>query len=142
MNVVAGLHHGHERRQVGVRPAVRLNVGKPAAEHLLGALDSQGLDLIVELAPAVVAGSRISLGILVSQDRPGRLAHRRRDMVFAGDQFQRRLLRRFSSLAINSAIRGSVFFRLILSLRCRKSLVKKVHECRPTLSGATHLQVP
>ena len=48
MNVIARLHHRHERGEVGVGPAVRLDVGELAAEELLGAVDGEVLDLVVD----------------------------------------------------------------------------------------------
>ena len=89
---VARLEERHERRDVGVGAAVRLDVGKAALEELLGALAGDVLDLVVELAAAVVALAGVALGVLVGEPAAGRVHHGGRDVVLAGDEFERRCL--------------------------------------------------
>ena len=67
---------------------MRLHVGKLRAEDLLGAIARQVLHHVGVLASAVVAPSRIALGILVGEDRAGGLEHRFGDEVFAGNHLQ------------------------------------------------------
>ena len=67
---------------------MRLHVRKLGAEDLLGSGARQILDHIGVLAAAVVAASRIALGILVGEHRAGCLKHCLGDEVFAGDHLQ------------------------------------------------------
>ena len=60
----------------------------------LRAIDRQLLDLVHDLAAAVVALSRQALGVLVGERRAHRLEHRRRDEVLARDQLEAVLLAR------------------------------------------------
>ena len=78
-------------RQIGVRAGMRLHVGMPGAEQLLRSLDGQALDLVDELAAAVVPLPGIALGVLVRQHAADRLQHRRTDEVLRRDQLDRRL---------------------------------------------------
>ncbi len=66
---VARLEAAQVDGRVGLRPAVRLDVGGFGPEQLLGALDRQILDHIDVLAAPIVAASRIALGVLVGQAR-------------------------------------------------------------------------
>jgi hypothetical protein len=59
---------------------------------LLGAVDGEIFDLVVETTSAVVAGAGITLGIFIGQNGSRRFQHGGRNVVLAGDQFQRRLL--------------------------------------------------
>ena len=79
----------HERRDVGVGAAVRLHVGEPTLEELLGALAGDVFDLVVKLTAAVIALAGVALGVLVGQPTAGRVHHGGRDMIFAGDEFKR-----------------------------------------------------
>ncbi len=56
------------------------------AEERLRAVDRQLLDLVDDLAAAVVAPARIALGVLVRRRRPDRLEHRRPGEVLGRDQ--------------------------------------------------------
>ena len=73
---------------IGLRAGVRLHVRMLGAEELLGAIARQVLHHVGELAPAVVAPARVALGVLVGEDRAGRLQHRFGDKVLAGDHLQ------------------------------------------------------
>ena len=58
------------------------------AKDLLRAVAGQVLHHVGVLAAAVVAASGIALGILVGEDRAGRLQHRLGDKVLAGNHLQ------------------------------------------------------
>ena len=73
-------------RQIGVRAGMRLHVGMPRAEQLLGPLDGQALDLVDELTAAVIPLPGIAFGVLVRQHAADRLQHRRTDEVLRRDQ--------------------------------------------------------
>src|SRR6185503_8560347 len=74
--------HGHVR----LRPRVRLDVRVLGAEQLLRTVDRELLDLVHDLAAAVVAVPGISLGVLVREDGAGRLEDRRPREVLRRDQ--------------------------------------------------------
>ena len=71
---------------------MRLHIGESAAEQPLGAVYRKPLGNIDILAAAVIAPPRISLGILVGQQRALCLEHRSRHDVFTSDQLDLRLL--------------------------------------------------
>ena len=83
---------GFERRQVdggvGLRAAVRLNVGEFGPEQLLGTIDRELLDDIDEFAAAVVPPAWIAFGILIREHAAGRLHYGGAGVVFAGDHFE------------------------------------------------------
>ena len=83
---VARLHQGHERRRIGGRARMRLDVGEARAEQLLHALDREGFRDVDVLAAAVIALARQAFGIFVGQHRALRLEHRAADDVLRGDQ--------------------------------------------------------
>ena len=85
---VARLEEGEHRRGVRLRAGVRLHVRVLGAEELLRAIDRELLDLVHDLAAAVVALARQSLGVLVRERRAHRLEHRRRHEVLARDQLE------------------------------------------------------
>src|SRR6266436_4975805 len=91
-NGIAGREEGEKRRLVRLRPGMRLDIGKAAAEELLGTLDRQPLGDIDKAAAAVIAAPGIALGIFVGQYRALRFEHRTRDDVLACDQLDLRLL--------------------------------------------------
>ena len=64
---VGRLQEREEYRLVRLGARMRLNVGVDGAEELLHAVDRDGLDLVDELAAAVVALAGIALGVLVGQ---------------------------------------------------------------------------
>jgi hypothetical protein len=68
---------------------VRLDVDVLGAEQLLGALDREQLDLVHDLAPAVVALARVALGVLVGEQGAERFQDRRAGEVLARNQLQR-----------------------------------------------------
>jgi hypothetical protein len=53
--------------EVGVGAGVALDVGERAAEHLLGAVDGEVFDLVVEAAAAIVASAGEAFGVLVGE---------------------------------------------------------------------------
>ena len=75
---VAGLEQREIGGGVGLRAGVRLDVGVLGAEELLGAVDGEPLDLVHDLAAAVVALAGQPLGVLVGHDVGHRLQRRRR----------------------------------------------------------------
>jgi len=77
---------GHERREVGLCPGVRLHVGVGRAEELLQAVDGELLDFVHHLASAVIALPGITLGVLVGQRSAHGVDHRPAREVLAGDQ--------------------------------------------------------
>src|SRR5688500_20382162 len=65
---------------------MRLHVRMIGAEQLLRSIDGELLDLIDELAPAVVPFSWKPFGVLVGEGRTHGLEHGFGDEVLAGDQ--------------------------------------------------------
>ena len=72
--------------QVGLCAGMGLHVGVLSAKQLAGAVDGDLLDLIDELAAAVVAVAGVALGILVGQHAAHRGHHGGGNNVLAGDQ--------------------------------------------------------
>jgi hypothetical protein len=66
---VARLHQSHEHCLIGLASGVRLDVGEGAAKQFLGARDRDLFGDINKLAAAVIATSRIALGIFVGEHR-------------------------------------------------------------------------
>ncbi len=85
---VARLERGEIDGRVGLRAAVRLDVGELGAEELLGAVDRELLDDVDKLAAAVVALPGIAFGVFIGEHAAGGLHHGRAGVVFAGDHFQ------------------------------------------------------
>ena len=85
---VAGLKHRGIGGLIGLRSGMRLHVGVLGAEELLGAVASQVLDDVDELAAAVIALAGIAFGVLVGEDAAGGFQHGFGGEVLAGDQFQ------------------------------------------------------
>ena len=89
---VARLEQREQGGEVGGRARVRLHVGVLGAEDLLAAVDGELLDLVDDVAAAVVARARRALGVLVGEHRAGRLEHGAAGEVLAGDELERLLL--------------------------------------------------
>ena len=83
---VARLQRRHVHRHVRLRARVWLDVRVLCAEQLLCAIDRGLLDLVDDLAAAVVALARIALRVLVRRNRPDRLEDRRPCGVLGSDQ--------------------------------------------------------
>ena len=83
---VAGLERGEVHAHVRLRAGVGLHVRVLGAEERLRALDRDRLDLVDDLAAAVVALARIALGVLVRRHRPDRLEDARPGEVLGRDQ--------------------------------------------------------
>ena len=64
---IARLHAGEEYRHVGLCARVGLHVGVFGAVEAADAFDGECLDLVHDLAAAVIAGPGIALGIFVGQ---------------------------------------------------------------------------
>ena len=71
---------------------MRLYVGKTRAEELFETVDGDLLDSVDMLTPAVVATTRIALGVLVGKHRSLRQKHIAADDIFRCDQFDLGLL--------------------------------------------------
>ena len=89
--VARGQQRGH-RRGVGLCAGMWLHVGVRRPEETGEPVDGQLLDDVDVLAAAVVAATRIALGVLVGQHRALCLHHRERREVLARDHLQRALL--------------------------------------------------
>jgi hypothetical protein len=83
---------GVQDRGVGAGTRVRLDVRVLGAEQLLQPVDRDLLDLVDDLAPAVVALARVALGVLVGEDAALRLQRGDRREVLRRDHLERRLL--------------------------------------------------
>src|SRR5688572_1145205 len=83
---VARLERGEVHPHVRLRARMRLDVRVLGGEERLGAVDRDRLDLVDDLAAAVVALARVSLGVLVRRHRPDRFEHARPGEVLRGDQ--------------------------------------------------------
>ena len=89
---VARLGHSEHHRAIGLRPRMRLDVGKAAAEQLFGAVDGQLLDHVGGRAALIITTARIALGIFVGEHRALGLQHRPGDDILRRDQFDLGLL--------------------------------------------------
>ena len=89
---VARIQQGQEHLGVRGRAGVRLDVRVLGAEELLGAVDRELLDDVDVLAAAVVALSRVALGVLVREHAALALEDGARDEVLRGDHLERALL--------------------------------------------------
>ena len=83
---VARVERGHVDGHVGLRARVRLDVRVLGAEQLLRAVDRGLLDLVDDLAAAVVALPGIALRVLVGRHRTDGFEDRRPREVLRGDQ--------------------------------------------------------
>ena len=83
---VAGLEQAEVDGHVRLRARVRLDVRVLGAEERLRAVDRELLELVDDLAAAVVAPPRIALGVLVRRHRADGLEDRRPREVLGGDQ--------------------------------------------------------
>ena len=83
---VARLQHGEVDGHVRLGAGVRLDVRVLGAEERLRAVDRELLDLVDDLAAAVVALARIALGVLVRRHAADRLEHARPGEVLGRDQ--------------------------------------------------------
>ena len=83
---VARLHQPEVHGHVRLRARVRLHVRVLGPEERLRPVDRELLDLVDDLAAAVVALAGVPLGVLVRRHRPDRLEHRGPGEVLRGDQ--------------------------------------------------------
>src|SRR6516165_5099397 len=74
---ISGLQQAQIHRLVHWRSGQRLNVGMLGAKERAGSLAGQILYLVSKFLAAVVPAPRISLGILVCEDRPKQLENLR-----------------------------------------------------------------
>jgi hypothetical protein len=89
---VARLEQGEVDGRVGLRTGVRLHVGEARVEQGLEPVDGELLDDVDVLTPAVIAASRVALGVLVRRHGALRLHDRDGREVLRRDHLQRRLL--------------------------------------------------
>ena len=87
-NGVAGLEQRKVYSSVSLCARVGLNVRELSAEQLAGAVDSYLLDNVNALAAAVVALTRITLGVLVCQNASHRSHNSRGNDIFACDELK------------------------------------------------------
>ena len=73
---VAGLQHGKIDRRVGLRAAVRLNVGVFGVKELFCTVAGNVFGYVHILAAAVITTSRITLGVFIGQRGAHGLQHR------------------------------------------------------------------
>ena len=73
-------------RDVCAGAAMRLQIGMFGAEESLCALNSDDLGLVDLATTAVVALARVTLSVLIAQDRPESREHCRGSEIFAGDE--------------------------------------------------------
>ena len=85
---VARVEHGVVGRHVRAGARVRLDVRVLGAEERLGALDRERLDLVHDLAAAVVALAGQALGVLVGEHRADGLEHGGPGEVLGRDQLE------------------------------------------------------
>jgi hypothetical protein len=83
---VARIEAGEVDGHVRLRARVRLDIRVVGAEERLGAVDRELLDLVDDLASAVVALARIALRVLVRRHAPDGLEDRGPGEVLGGDQ--------------------------------------------------------
>lgn len=79
---------GPEGDEVGVDAGVRLDVGVPGAEELLGVLGGQGLDGVDVATAGVEAAADGALGVLVAEPVAHREEGGRGGVVLGGDQLE------------------------------------------------------
>ena len=89
---VAGLQEREVGGHVRLRARVRLHVCMLRAEEIHGAIDRQLLDLVHDLAAAVVAAAGVALRVLVRRHRADGLEHARPGEVLGCDQLDLRAL--------------------------------------------------
>ena len=83
---VAGLEACHEYSHIRLCAGVRLNIGKLSTVKLFKTVDGQLLHLVYNLTAAIVAGSGITLGVLVGQARSECGQNVVADKVFRSDE--------------------------------------------------------
>ena len=83
---VAGLQKGEIDRHVRLGSTVGLNVGVLRAIKLFHSVNSQLLNLVNNLTSTVVAFARVTLCILIGENRTHRLTNRQRRDIFRRDQ--------------------------------------------------------
>ena len=84
---IAGLQHGEIDRRVGLRAAMRLDIGVVGVKKLFGAVAGNVFGYVHILAAAVITTSRITLGVFIGQRGAHGLQNRRRNKIFRSDEF-------------------------------------------------------
>ncbi len=116
-NSIAGLQDGGVSLHIGLRSGVGLDVGVFRSEKLFRAITGQVLDDVGKLAAAVIAFTRIALGVFIRKHRAHCFKHGLADKVFRGDEFQSFML------AANLIIDGSGHFGICFEQRARHVVV-------------------
>src|SRR5258705_8035915 len=83
---VARLHHRRVRGHVRLGAGMRLHVDRSRAEERFGAFDRERLGDVAPPAAAVVAPTRVPLGVLVREHAADGLHHRGARVVLGGDE--------------------------------------------------------
>ena len=76
-HLVARLEQRPVDRVIGRRAGIGLHVGVLGAEQALGAIDRQLLDLVDDLVAFVIPGLRVTLAVLVGENRSTGFEHER-----------------------------------------------------------------
>ena len=72
---IARLQNRLEHTLVRLAAGIRLHIGEPAIEKLLGAVNCEVLCDVDKLAAAIVAAPRVAFGVFVGEDGPLRFKH-------------------------------------------------------------------
>ena len=112
-NRIMRLQQRHIHSGIGLRTGMWLHIDKPGVKQFLRPLNGQIFHHVHKLAAAIITPPRITFGILIGQDRPLRLQHRRRNNIFRGNQFNLVLLA--LQLVFNCGKNLSIFILQIFS---------------------------
>ena len=133
---VARLHAGEENGHVGLCARVGLNVGVFRAVEAADALDGQRLDLVHDLAAAVVTRSGIALGVFVGQNRTHGFHHLVADEVLRSDQLDAMHLA--AALGGNQIENLGVSFHIVIKdFGMLFTVGKDKQKCRNSFRGQT-----
>ena len=84
---VARFQHGQEHGSIGLRSRMRLHIGILCIEEFLDAFNGERFNLVDNAATAIIAFTRITLGIFIGQPRPHGTHHFVADKVFRRNEF-------------------------------------------------------
>src|SRR4051812_655401 len=90
--LVPRFHCSEVRGHVGLRTGVRLHVCVLSTKELLRPVDRDLLRDVDKLAAAIIAFARITLGVLVREDRSGCFQNCGGSKIFARNQLERSVL--------------------------------------------------
>src|ERR1700722_4742318 len=89
---VAWTNHRRVRGLIRLRAGMGLNIGILGAKELLCAIAGEVLDDVGVFAASVITLAGIAFGVLIREDAAGGFENCLRGEVFAGDQFESRML--------------------------------------------------